>query len=1565
MAFDDPTRNRLNRFVSAARKLLTEEFTNQCQQDYGLNPKTGEVIDLARMPNLDDSQRQTAVILRDTLQHYLAGSPKQDKTTIKATIDRIIREQAFTVLNRLCAVRMAEARQLLIESIGKGMQSKGFQLYQSLAGSGLGDSGAAYRQYLLSLFDEFAVDLAVLFDRFSPVGRLFPGEVALQQLLAEINHPEIDRLWGEDETIGWIYQYFNSQEERKSMRDASTAPRNSRELAVRNQFFTPRYVVEFLTDNTLGRIWYEMTQGRTSLRVSCRYMVRRPDEVFLSAASNRDHSSGRREVQDVADQLLQATAETFAAFSAVDDDQTERMRALAYTVDAYATRGSEALELVGGPECVAGQFESLTTQQILEHLFMACRADRHGGDGTVCAEPWFVASCNEVRRRVLESRGDDLTQEQMLQAPVFMPHRPIKDPRDIKMLDPACGSMHFGLYAFDLFLKIYEEAWEFEETLSEHAEKRSEGLKPLRETYESREQYLADVPRLIIERNIHGIDIDSRAVQIAGLSLWLRAQRAWQEMRIKAHDRPRITKSNIVCAEPMPGEADLLEQFIADHLSQTSEQRTIASIVRRVFDAMKLAGEAGSLLKIEEEIADTIAEAKRKWAEGPKDVQMALFSIDEKQKDSGARPLLVAGIDDTSFWDEIEERIYGALKEYAVTASSGDSFQRRFFAEDAARGFAFIDACRKRYDVVLMNPPFGAFPISADKLLNDMFSACRGDFYPAFIERWNDRSLFLGAITNRTGLSLKGLEGWRQSNLLGVRALSLLGDLGMNVLDALVEAAIYVIRPVSREPLIAIDCLDVPGDRMQARVLEGVNAVGTGQAANFVFVRDTASFAKLPTAPISYKAPSSLIRSFVRFDISERNGLKFRVTSPNYDDFRYLRLKWEVSSAEIGRDSRWSLIAKGGEYAPYCDDLDLLIDWDDKAHSFRGFLGTVHRPLTRPACANLFFSGGLTWSERTASRFSPRILPEDAIFSSVGPYCGGLSRHEMMFVLGVIMSAPFQGLLEMFLAAGDATSSGSAARHYQVGALRNLPFPDFVESEKAMIREGVRILVAQLQQRARHEECNSLFGASCFDYRDSSLVVAINRMVARRETEIERALLVTRDLDELITKRFGIDTDGIEYLASIFGLHPVEYPRSAEMPPSVLENICRPVDEIIRNAVEAGRTGRFITVKSYYIDRKIEVLAHYSGISALSILPYYVTLCFQSDARPEIGESLSSYLFGIAFGRWDIRYATGEQAAPELPDPFAALPVCPPGQLQNSQGLPAGPEDVHSTYPVRIPWDGILVDDPNHLLDIERRVREVIEIIWTGKDGGPTAEAIEHEACEILGVKSLRDYFRKPANFFADHLKRYSKSRRQAPIYWPLSTASGNYTLWIYYHRLTDQTLFIAVNDFVEPKLKQVVDDLRSLRAKSGRSTQEEKELASLTSLEAELIDFRDELLRIAKFWKPNLNDGVQITAAPMWRFFKLAKWQKTLKETWEKLDAGEYDWAHLALSIWPQRVVHTAYRDRSIAIAHDVEDQLWHEVEISKTSKTGKVTKKKEWQPKPLAESQLDAIAAEVSKSR
>ena len=385
MSFDKATRNRLARFVSDARDLLTAEFTRQLQHEYGLDPETGVVTELDKLTALDDSRRETASILRETMAYYLDGNVGDTKNR-KAALTRILREQAFTVLNRLCALRLAEARDLILQAVGGGYQSQGFQLYDRLAGPALGETGEAYRTFLFSIFDELAVELPPLFDRFSPEGRLFPRQTALLALLDLINEPDLGTLWAEDETIGWIYQYFNSQEERKAMRAASSAPRNSRELAVRNQFFTPRYVVEFLTDNTLGRIWYEMTKGETELVDTCNYLVRRPTEIFLD-------------------------------------------------------EGREAPEV--------------------------------------------------------KTQDEDLSQEELLKQPVYIPHRPLKDPREIKMLDPACGSMHFGLYAFDLFERIYEEAWELEERLGTDALWRLADLEPLHETYPDKTAFTRDVPRLI------------------------------------------------------------------------------------------------------------------------------------------------------------------------------------------------------------------------------------------------------------------------------------------------------------------------------------------------------------------------------------------------------------------------------------------------------------------------------------------------------------------------------------------------------------------------------------------------------------------------------------------------------------------------------------------------------------------------------------------------------------------------------------------------------------------------------------------------------------------------------------------------------------------------------------------------------------------------------------------------------------------------------------------------------------------------------------------------------------
>src|ERR1700688_210175 len=98
MAFNDATRGRLQRFVGVARALLTEEFSRQLQQDYGLDPSTGDIADLDGLTHLDDRRLETARVLREIVAHYLAADRATGTAARRTVLDRVVREQAFTIL---------------------------------------------------------------------------------------------------------------------------------------------------------------------------------------------------------------------------------------------------------------------------------------------------------------------------------------------------------------------------------------------------------------------------------------------------------------------------------------------------------------------------------------------------------------------------------------------------------------------------------------------------------------------------------------------------------------------------------------------------------------------------------------------------------------------------------------------------------------------------------------------------------------------------------------------------------------------------------------------------------------------------------------------------------------------------------------------------------------------------------------------------------------------------------------------------------------------------------------------------------------------------------------------------------------------------------------------------------------------------------------------------------------------------------------------------------------------------------------------------------------------------
>ena len=164
--------------------------------------------------------------------------------------------------------------------------------------------------------------------------------------------------------------------------------------------------------------------------------------------------------------------------------------------------------------------------------------------------------------------------------------------------------MHFGLYAFDLFLEIYRESWAWEQQHGhgslDVSTQPDAKLMSLSQTYADQEKFLRDVPRLIVEHNIYGVDIDPRATQIASVALWLRAQRAWHEAGVQVIERPSIGRGNVVAAIAPPAEQHLREQFMSDLDKRDAE------LFEKTLQMLKGLPELGVLLQVEKEVQHLI-----------------------------------------------------------------------------------------------------------------------------------------------------------------------------------------------------------------------------------------------------------------------------------------------------------------------------------------------------------------------------------------------------------------------------------------------------------------------------------------------------------------------------------------------------------------------------------------------------------------------------------------------------------------------------------------------------------------------------------------------------------------------------------------------------------------------------------------------------------------------------------------------------------------------------------------------------------------------------------------------
>ncbi len=614
-----------------------------------------------------------------------------------------------------------------------------------------------------------------------------------------------------------------------------------------------------------------------------------------------------------------------------------------------------------------------------------------------------------------------------------IPAEPLKRVREIQLLDPACGTMHFGLVAFDLLAEMYREE-------IEHAGEPGWPEPPSLDRVE-------DIPASIIANNLFGIDIDLRAVQLSAMTLYVKA---------KSYNKNAvISASNLASADVLPLNGERLNAFLEQmQFSRPIYERLIRALWARLRDASLV----GSLLRLEDEVRGLVErerERYRREAEGrlPFPELQAAFEDEAAEHD---------------FWIILEEQIVQAFDEFArLQAAAGDD--ESYFAGEATKGMRLLDVMRRRYDVVVTNPPYMSdrgMNVDLVEFLKKAYPKSKGDLYAAFIDRCSDlltQTGRLGMITQQSFMFISSYEKLR-AKLLESCAIETVNHVGPRAFEEIsgekVNTVLFALRAEPSSWVradatgtyfrLVKDPTAAAKRRGFERALEGLRE-GRPDLGKVYRYRQ-GDFAAIEGNPWVYWITRGLRGLFERLttlggEAPPRQGIA------TADNFRFLRCWWEVGLDNVAMQrsgthdallsgKRWFPYMKGGGFRRWWGNQELTINWATDGSELRSFAPAVIRN------PNFYFRRGVTYSYLTSAKFSARLSPGGFIFDVAG---SSLFPEDVSVVLAVLNSTFAQYALKLI----------NPTVNFQIGDLARLPMPavssealvEFVERAIAFSRQ--------------------------------------------------------------------------------------------------------------------------------------------------------------------------------------------------------------------------------------------------------------------------------------------------------------------------------------------------------------------------------------------------------------------------------------------------------------------------------------------------------------------------------
>ena len=496
------------------------------------------------------------------------------------------------------------------------------------------------------------------------------------------------------------------------------------------------------------------------------------------------------------------------------------------------------------------------------------------------------------------------------------------NPEEITLMDPASGSGHILVEAYDLFKEIY-----------------------LERGYRTR-----DIPSLILEKNLYGLDIDDRAAQMAGFALLMKARA--DDRRILSGDDP--PKMNVMAIQESKG---LDADEIADNLPLENsgvEKQDIKDLIS-LFEHGKT---FGSLIIVPDNIAEKL--------------QLTSELIEKQLKSSDLFTKKVANI------------LLPFLKQVQILS--------------------------KKYECSITNPPYmGRNGMNKDlKIFGDLFyKKYKTDLYSIFVIRLIDmtkKNGNIGLMTPFTWMNLKSFQDYREKLINDYSIASLIQPEYHAFFDsAYVPICAFSMFKTSTDyNATFIDLGDFYGENLQPKkALEAIK----NRHCKWRYEARLSYFNKIPGSTIAYSLSKQSLECFSRFEkLSKYADLKQGLITG--DNELFLRFWQEISlsnsaiTSNENKDIKWYPYQKGGAYRKWYGNNEYVVDWFKNGLDIKNFKNTAGKLRSRPQNTGYYFKEGSSWTSLTVSDLSMRYVPEGYIFDAKGPMCFSKDNSDLFKIIG-------------------------------------------------------------------------------------------------------------------------------------------------------------------------------------------------------------------------------------------------------------------------------------------------------------------------------------------------------------------------------------------------------------------------------------------------------------------------------------------------------------------------------------------------------------------------------------